>query len=146
MLRKCAMCAHRETLLISTEKHGTSGGFARSDCFAVAEIRKGETVGNNKRHRPELDKYDVAILSALAINTRLTTVELSQKVHLSRTAVSRRIATLKRMNVLNDAGDILNYESIGFKFMFTFGTGFCTFGWFIASRISISSDADRFCG
>ncbi len=73
-----------------------------------------ETVGN-KRHRPELDKYDVAILSALAINTRLTTVELSQKVHLSRTAVSRRIAALKRMNVLNDAGDILNYESIGFK-------------------------------
>ncbi len=62
-----------------------------------------------------MDKYDVAILSALAINTRLTTVELSQKVHLSRTAVSRRIAALKRMNVLNDAGDILNYESIGFK-------------------------------
>lgn len=69
----------------------------------------------NRRHRPDLDKYDVAILSALAINTRLTTVELSQKVHLSRTAVSRRIAALKRMNVLNDAGDILNYESIGFK-------------------------------
>lgn len=68
-----------------------------------------------KRHRPELDKYDVAILSALALNTRLTTVELSQKVHLSRTAVSRRIAALKRMNVLNDAGDVLNYESMGFK-------------------------------
>ncbi|MDJ0710914.1 MAG: Lrp/AsnC family transcriptional regulator [Woeseiaceae bacterium] len=70
---------------------------------------------DNKRHRPELDKYDVAILSALAMNTRLTTVELSQKVHLSRTAVSRRIAALKRMNVLNDAGDVLNYESMGFK-------------------------------
>ena len=69
----------------------------------------------NKRHRPELDKYDVAILSALAINTRLTTVELSQKVHLSRTAVSRRITALKRMNVLNDSGDVLNYESMGFK-------------------------------
>ena len=69
----------------------------------------------NKRYRPELDKYDVAILSALAINTRLTTVELSQKVHLSRTAVSRRITALKRMNVLNDSGDVLNYESMGFK-------------------------------
>ena len=32
--------------------------------FAVAEFREGETV-DNKRHRPELDKYDVAILSAL---------------------------------------------------------------------------------
>ena len=67
----------------------------------------------NKRQRPELDKYDVAILSALAVNTRLTTVELSQMVHLSRTAVSRRITALKRMNVLNDAGDVLNYESMG---------------------------------
>ena len=82
--------------------------------IAVAEIRKGETVGN-KKYRSELDKYDVAILSALAINTRLTTVELSQKVHLSRTAVSRRITALKRMNVLNDSGDVLNYESMGFK-------------------------------
>ena len=108
------MCADYETLFFSTDWHGTCGGFSLSDCLAVAEFRKGETVGT-KRHRPELDKYDVAILSALAVNTRLTTVELSQKVHLSRTAVSRRIAALKRMNVLNDAGDVLNYESMGFK-------------------------------
>lgn len=68
-----------------------------------------------RRRSPELDKYDVAILSALSVNTRLTTVELAQMVHLSRTAVSRRIASLKRMNVLNDAADVLNYESMGFK-------------------------------
>ena len=67
------------------------------------------------RRSLELDRYDVAILSALSVNTRLTTVELAQKVHLSRTAVSRRIAALKRMNVLNDAADVLNYESMGFK-------------------------------
>lgn len=68
-----------------------------------------------RRQHPELDKYDVAILSALSINTRLTTVELAQKVHLSRTAVSRRIASLKRMNVLRDSADVLNYETMGFK-------------------------------
>ena len=68
-----------------------------------------------KRHHTELDKYDVAILSALSVNTRLTTVELSERVHLSRTAVSRRISTLKRMKVLNDSADVLNYESMGFK-------------------------------
>ena len=68
----------------------------------------------NKR-RTGLDKYDLAILSALSANTRLTTVELASKVHLSRTAVSRRIATLKRMKVLNDAADVLNYELMGFK-------------------------------
>ncbi|MCO4810828.1 MAG: AsnC family transcriptional regulator [Gammaproteobacteria bacterium] len=68
-----------------------------------------------RRRSLELDRYDVAILSALSANTRLTAVELAQKVHLSRTAVSRRIAALKRMNVLNDAADVLNYESMGFK-------------------------------
>ena len=68
-----------------------------------------------KRHSAELDKYDLAILSALSLNTRLTTVDLAQCVHLSRTAVSRRITALKRMKVLNDAADVLNYESMGFK-------------------------------
>ena len=61
-----------------------------------------------------LDKYDVAILSALATNTRLTTVELASIVHLSRTAVSRRIAALKRAHVLNDAAEVLNYQPLGF--------------------------------
>jgi Lrp/AsnC family transcriptional regulator, leucine-responsive regulatory protein len=67
------------------------------------------------KRRAGLDKYDLAILSALSANTRLTTVELASKVHLSRTAVSRRIAALKRMKVLNDAADVLNYELMGFK-------------------------------
>lgn len=61
-----------------------------------------------------LDKYDVAILSALATNIRLTTVELATIVHLSRTAVSRRIAALKRAHVLNNAAEVLNYETLGF--------------------------------
>ncbi len=61
-----------------------------------------------------MDRYDVAILSALATNTRLTTVELATMVHLSRTAVSRRISALKRLRVLNDAAEVLNYESLGF--------------------------------
>ncbi len=61
-----------------------------------------------------MDKYDVAILSALATNTRLTTVELATMVHLSRTAVSRRIAALKRTRVLNNAAEVLNYEPLGF--------------------------------
>jgi Lrp/AsnC family leucine-responsive transcriptional regulator len=70
-------------------------------------------VGTRTKHS-DLDRYDVAILSALATNTRLTTVELAAMVHLSRTAVSRRITTLKRLRVLNDAAEVLNYESLGF--------------------------------
>ena len=71
------------------------------------------TVSTHKRNL-DLDRYDVAILSALATNTRLTTVELAAMVHLSRTAVSRRISALKRTRVLNDAAEVLNYESLGF--------------------------------
>jgi Lrp/AsnC family leucine-responsive transcriptional regulator len=70
-------------------------------------------VSTNKRNS-DLDKYDVAILSALATDTRQTAVELASKVHLSRTAVSRRITALKRSRVLNDAAEVLNYESLGF--------------------------------
>ncbi len=70
-------------------------------------------MSTNKRHS-DLDRYDVAILSALATNTRLTTVELATMVHLSRTAVSRRISALKRTRVLNDAAEVLNYEPLGF--------------------------------
>lgn len=75
---------------------------------------RGGTVSSNKRNN-HLDRYDVAILSALATNTRLTTVELAAKVHLSRTAVSRRIAALKRAKVLNADAEVLNYESLGFN-------------------------------
>lgn len=81
--------------------------------YAVAIFSRGEPVNKKNRHL-DLDKYDVAILSALATNTRLTTVEIAAQVHLSRTAVSRRITTLKRTHVLNDAAEVLNYESLGF--------------------------------
>ena len=74
---------------------------------------RGGTVSSNKRNN-YLDRYDVAILSALATNTRLTTVELATMVHLSRTAVSRRITSLKRAGVLNEDAEVLNYESLGF--------------------------------
>jgi Lrp/AsnC family leucine-responsive transcriptional regulator len=70
-------------------------------------------VATHRKHSG-LDRYDVAILSALATNTRLSAVELAAMVHLSRTAVSRRISTLKRLCVLNDAAEVLNYESLGF--------------------------------
>lgn len=73
----------------------------------------GGAVSTKKRHS-DLDRYDVAILSALATNTRLTTVELAGMVHLSRTAVSRRISALKRTRVLKNDAEVLNYESLGF--------------------------------
>jgi len=101
------LCARAGNISLNPLKIG------RSEFIAVADIRKGRTVVT-RRQRPQLDRYDVAILSALTTNTRLTTVELAQRVHLSRTAVSRRITALKRMNVLSESADVLNYRSIGF--------------------------------
>lgn len=69
---------------------------------------------NTHKKHADLDRYDVAILSALATKTRLTTVEIATMVHLSRTAVSRRITALKRAQVLNDAAEVLNYQPLGF--------------------------------
>jgi len=76
---------------------------------------EGEMSMNNCKKDSDLDKYDIAILSALATNTRLTTVELAATVHLSRTAVSRRITVLKKSHVLNSAAEVLNYEPLGFS-------------------------------
>jgi len=67
-----------------------------------------------KRRHAQLDKYDVAILSALARNNRLTTVEIAALVHLSRTAVSRRLAALRTMNVLCDSAYVVDYAAVGF--------------------------------
>lgn len=69
---------------------------------------------STRKRRYDLDKYDVAILSALAVNARFSTVELATMVHLSRTAVSRRISSLKKARVLNEAAEVLNYKSLGF--------------------------------
>jgi Lrp/AsnC family leucine-responsive transcriptional regulator len=80
---------------------------------AVTFLREGGAVSTRKRGY-DLDKYDVAILSALATNARLSTVELATMVHLSRTAVSRRISSLKKARVLNEAAEVLNYKSLGF--------------------------------
>jgi len=109
----CDVCRLQNVAAIQITD-GTYLRFELSESYAIAVFREGETLGM-KRHRQELDKYDVAILSALSLETRLTTVELAQRVHLSRTAVSRRISVLRRMKVLNDSADVLNYESMGFK-------------------------------
>ncbi len=99
-------------LILSHEKvNDIKKSVVTLNCSCV--LAQGRAVSKYKKNT-ELDKYDVAILSALATNTRLTTVELASMVHLSRTAVSRRIAALKRAGVLNDAAEVLNYESLGF--------------------------------
>ena len=62
----------------------------------------------------ELDSYDVAIVSALAENAEVSTIELSKQVHLSRTAVARRIANLRSRGIIGPARVEVQYEKLGF--------------------------------
>lgn len=61
-----------------------------------------------------LDSYDVGILSALEEDADLTTVELSKRVHLSRTAVARRIQGLRDRGVIGPSRTTLRYDRLGF--------------------------------
>ena len=60
------------------------------------------------------DSYDIAILSALIQNPRTTTVELSSSVHLSRTAIARRISILRDKSAFVDIPDLVSYQTLGF--------------------------------
>jgi DNA-binding Lrp family transcriptional regulator len=65
--------------------------------------------------RVDLDSYDMAILSALSDNAELTTIELSKIVHLSRTAVARRVNNLSDSGVITPARIGINYDKLGFS-------------------------------
>jgi len=63
----------------------------------------------------DIDNYDLTILSALAENAELSTIELSRLVHLSRTAVARRIAALRDAGILGPAKAAVDYGMLGFS-------------------------------
>ena len=62
---------------------------------------------------PALDSYDISILSALMTKPRASAAELAGTVHLSRTAVTRRIATLIESGVLDNLQRSVSFEDVG---------------------------------
>jgi len=61
-----------------------------------------------------VDSYDLAILTALEQDSGLTSKELSAKVHLSRTAVVRRINNLRDRGLIGVARSEVDLEKLGF--------------------------------
>ncbi|MDJ0708902.1 MAG: AsnC family transcriptional regulator [Woeseiaceae bacterium] len=61
-----------------------------------------------------LDRHDILILSALSSEPRLPASELGHLVHLSRTAVSRRLVAMKESGVFAEQPRVLSYEALGF--------------------------------
>ena len=63
----------------------------------------------------DLDRQDILILSALGEDPRMSASELGLRVHLSRTAVSRRLQAIRESGLLQDSPQVVRYESIGLK-------------------------------
>ena len=63
----------------------------------------------------KLDRHDISILAALNEDPRKPASELGAIVHLSRTAVSRRLTVMKDSGVFEDSPGILSYEAMGFS-------------------------------
>ena len=62
-----------------------------------------------------LDRQDISILSALVEEPRLPASELGDLVHLSRTAVSRRLVAMKEAGVFVQRPNIVSFEELGFS-------------------------------
>ncbi len=81
--------------------------------------RKAESrieTGRQQRDREkyiELDSYDINILAALLRESRITVVELASAIHLSRSAVTRRISALRDAGVLLSSGASISYQKVG---------------------------------
>ncbi len=61
----------------------------------------------------DLDKHDILILSTLEMEPRMPASELGQLVHLSRTAVSRRLQAMKESGILGERAQMIRYECVG---------------------------------
>jgi Lrp/AsnC family leucine-responsive transcriptional regulator len=68
-----------------------------------------------KKPESQLDEFDIRLLNALQKNSRLTSIELSQVVHLSPTQCQRRLKKLEESGVISNYSAILNREKVGFE-------------------------------
>lgn len=62
----------------------------------------------------ELDKKDIAILTALQQDSRITNVELARRVELSPPAVHARIRRLEESGIICSYATIVNREALGY--------------------------------
>lgn len=75
-------------------------------------------MGNNQKGnvlRHGVDNYDLSILSVLSENADLTASELSGKVHLSRTAVVRRVNNMRERGLISVPREEIDFEQLGFS-------------------------------
>ncbi|TKC07215.1 Lrp/AsnC family transcriptional regulator [Pedobacter frigoris] len=64
----------------------------------------------------EIDEIDLNILTHMQADAKIKMKDLSKKVHLSISAVSKRISRLEELNVIKHYAAILNNELLGLGF------------------------------
>jgi Lrp/AsnC family leucine-responsive transcriptional regulator len=64
-----------------------------------------------------LDKVDISILNLLQENAKITTKTLSDKLHLSTTAIYERIKKMEKSNVIDKYVAILNSDKVNRSFV-----------------------------
>lgn len=62
-----------------------------------------------------MDDKDIALLSALQGNARLTSIELAEKIHLSPSPVQRRQKQLEKDGIIQSYVTLLDQEKLGLK-------------------------------
>jgi DNA-binding Lrp family transcriptional regulator len=67
----------------------------------------------SKSELAQLDAIDIAILSALQANGRLSNLDLAQQVHLSPSACLRRVKQLEEAGVIAGYVALLNAKAVG---------------------------------
>lgn len=68
---------------------------------------------NNRSGGHQLDDFDRAIVVALTNDGSLTNVDLSEKVHLSASQISRRRAVLEKAGIIRGYRAEIDYELLG---------------------------------
>jgi len=63
----------------------------------------------------ELDRLDIAILSALIDDPQCSKTALASKVFLSRSSVARRLEALEAKGILGTSEATINFEKLGFS-------------------------------
>ncbi len=64
--------------------------------------------------KSELDKFDKKILMHLAKNSRISLVELSEKIHLTPNAIKKRIKILEKKKIILGYRVFIDYQLLGF--------------------------------
>src|SRR3954452_3469686 len=86
---------------------------AGKEVFDSSRARRRKRLGCSGRLAPTLDGVDAKILALLQTNNRLTSEEIGRRIHLSSTAVAKRVKKLRESGLIAAEVAVLDLEAVG---------------------------------